>query len=198
MPEARPGCAVGPRRLACRGHASGRTVLDRSAARGPGASHSDPVPRTPRAELPDSPPCWTRSSAGTASTCRSCCSLCGTRSKASNRNCSRIWRKKTACSFPPSSRSNRMRQRWDRRGLDRVADCRDGSGARGGRCRTRVHSAHDRRVRASGRACPTFRGLYTGSMQLEADMHVHVHLENNVLFPRAARLAVNEAAPEAS
>ena len=38
-------------------------------------------------------------------------------------------------------------------------------------------------------ACPTFRGLYFGLAQLEADMHVHVHLENNVLFPRAAELA---------
>lgn len=38
-------------------------------------------------------------------------------------------------------------------------------------------------------ACPTFRGLYYGLAQLEADMHVHVHLENNVLFPRAAQLA---------
>jgi regulator of cell morphogenesis and NO signaling len=34
-------------------------------------------------------------------------------------------------------------------------------------------------------ACPTFRGLYYGLAQLEADMHVHVHLENNILFPRA-------------
>jgi regulator of cell morphogenesis and NO signaling len=38
-------------------------------------------------------------------------------------------------------------------------------------------------------ACPTFRGLYYGLAQLETDMHVHVHLENNVLFPRAAQLA---------
>jgi regulator of cell morphogenesis and NO signaling len=38
-------------------------------------------------------------------------------------------------------------------------------------------------------ACPTFRGLYYGLSPLEADMHVHVHLENNVLFPRAAWLA---------
>jgi regulator of cell morphogenesis and NO signaling len=38
-------------------------------------------------------------------------------------------------------------------------------------------------------ACPTFRGLYYGLAQLEADMHVHVHLENNVLFPRATELA---------
>jgi len=34
-------------------------------------------------------------------------------------------------------------------------------------------------------ACPTFRGLYHGLWQLEADMHMHVHLENNILFPRA-------------
>jgi regulator of cell morphogenesis and NO signaling len=37
-------------------------------------------------------------------------------------------------------------------------------------------------------ACPTFRGLYYGLAELERDMHLHVHLENNVLFPRAARL----------
>jgi regulator of cell morphogenesis and NO signaling len=39
-------------------------------------------------------------------------------------------------------------------------------------------------------ACPTFRGLYYGLAELEREMHVHVHLENNVLFPRAASLAV--------
>jgi regulator of cell morphogenesis and NO signaling len=38
-------------------------------------------------------------------------------------------------------------------------------------------------------ACPTFRGLYFGLWQLEQDMHVHIHLENNILFPRAASLA---------
>jgi len=38
-------------------------------------------------------------------------------------------------------------------------------------------------------ACPTFRGLYYGLAQLESDMHVHVHLENNILFPRATELA---------
>ena len=38
-------------------------------------------------------------------------------------------------------------------------------------------------------ACPTFRGLYYGLAQLEHEMHVHVHLENNILFPRAGRLA---------
>ena len=38
-------------------------------------------------------------------------------------------------------------------------------------------------------ACPTFRGLYYGLAQLESEMHLHVHLENNILFPRAERLA---------
>jgi regulator of cell morphogenesis and NO signaling len=38
-------------------------------------------------------------------------------------------------------------------------------------------------------ACETFRALYYGLSELEAAMHIHVHLENNVLFPRALVLA---------
>ena len=38
-------------------------------------------------------------------------------------------------------------------------------------------------------ACRTFRALYEGLAELERDMHVHVHLENNVLFPRALMLS---------
>jgi regulator of cell morphogenesis and NO signaling len=41
-------------------------------------------------------------------------------------------------------------------------------------------------------ACQTFRALYHGLAELEAAMHVHVHLENNVLFPRAV---ATQAAP---
>jgi regulator of cell morphogenesis and NO signaling len=37
-------------------------------------------------------------------------------------------------------------------------------------------------------ACPTWRGLYYGLADLERTMHVHVHLENNILFPRAMAL----------
>jgi regulator of cell morphogenesis and NO signaling len=37
-------------------------------------------------------------------------------------------------------------------------------------------------------ACETFRALYHGLSELEAAMHVHVHLENNILFPRALSL----------
>lgn len=42
-------------------------------------------------------------------------------------------------------------------------------------------------------ACPTFRGLYFGLAEFEREMHIHVHLENNILFPRAAATAI--AAP---
>jgi regulator of cell morphogenesis and NO signaling len=41
-------------------------------------------------------------------------------------------------------------------------------------------------------ACESFRALYRGLSELESAMHVHVHLENNVLFPRALRLAGGE------
>jgi regulator of cell morphogenesis and NO signaling len=34
-------------------------------------------------------------------------------------------------------------------------------------------------------ACGTFQALYQGLAELESDMHAHVHLENNMLFPRA-------------
>jgi len=42
-------------------------------------------------------------------------------------------------------------------------------------------------------ACPTFQGLFYGLEQLEREMHVHVHLENNILFPRAAELALQHS-----
>jgi regulator of cell morphogenesis and NO signaling len=37
-------------------------------------------------------------------------------------------------------------------------------------------------------ACSTFRALYEGLQALEADLHAHIHLENNILFPRAIAL----------
>jgi regulator of cell morphogenesis and NO signaling len=37
-------------------------------------------------------------------------------------------------------------------------------------------------------ACPSYRGLYAGLQDFERDLHQHVHLENNVLFPRAAKI----------
>ncbi len=37
-------------------------------------------------------------------------------------------------------------------------------------------------------ACTSFQALYSGLSQLEEDLHRHIHLENNILFPRAVRL----------
>jgi regulator of cell morphogenesis and NO signaling len=37
-------------------------------------------------------------------------------------------------------------------------------------------------------ACPSFTALYAGLQDLESDLHRHIHLENNVLFPAAAEL----------
>jgi regulator of cell morphogenesis and NO signaling len=37
-------------------------------------------------------------------------------------------------------------------------------------------------------ACPSYSGLYFGLQDLERDLHQHIHLENNVLFPQAIEL----------
>lgn len=34
-------------------------------------------------------------------------------------------------------------------------------------------------------ACPTFHAFYNGMREFEQDLHQHIHLENNILFPRA-------------
>jgi regulator of cell morphogenesis and NO signaling len=54
------------------------------------------------------------------------------------------------------------------------------------------HGASLRRVRelatdfkAPPEACATWRALYAGLEKLEAELTQHIHLENNVLFPRA-------------
>ena len=38
-------------------------------------------------------------------------------------------------------------------------------------------------------ACMSFQALYNGLGELERDLHMHIHLENNVLFPRALDFA---------
>lgn len=45
-------------------------------------------------------------------------------------------------------------------------------------------------------ACPSFRALYQALPALEADLHQHIHLENNLHFPRAVELEAR-IAPEA-
>lgn len=36
--------------------------------------------------------------------------------------------------------------------------------------------------------CVTYKALMSGLDELERDLHMHIHLENNILFPRAERL----------
>jgi len=37
-------------------------------------------------------------------------------------------------------------------------------------------------------ACMSFKGLYDGLQAMEADLREHIHLENNILFPKASEL----------
>ena len=37
-------------------------------------------------------------------------------------------------------------------------------------------------------ACPSYQALYQDLREFEADLHQHVHLENNILFPRAVEM----------
>lgn len=37
-------------------------------------------------------------------------------------------------------------------------------------------------------ACPTYHAFYDGLKEFERDLHQHIHLENNILFPRAIDL----------
>jgi hypothetical protein len=53
---------------------------------------------------------------------------------------------------------------------------------------------HERRVHR-----PTYRALLDGLAELEADLHFHIHEENNILFPlaHAAASGLQAAAHEA-
>ncbi|MEP6623880.1 MAG: iron-sulfur cluster repair di-iron protein [Acidimicrobiia bacterium] len=42
--------------------------------------------------------------------------------------------------------------------------------------------------------CASYRSFYDGLAELEADLHLHVHKENNVLFPRAVEAEARYAA----
>jgi regulator of cell morphogenesis and NO signaling len=37
-------------------------------------------------------------------------------------------------------------------------------------------------------ACISYKTLYEALLGFEADLHQHIHLENNILFPRAVAL----------
>ena len=75
---------------------------------------------------------------------------------------------------------------------------RSGAGAMAAPPINVMRSEHDtagallRRIRAlthdfavPAEACATWRGLWQGLERLEQSLHEHIHLENNILFPRA-------------
>ena len=37
-------------------------------------------------------------------------------------------------------------------------------------------------------ACNTFKALYALLEEFEQDLHQHIHLENNILFPKAVKM----------
>jgi regulator of cell morphogenesis and NO signaling len=42
-------------------------------------------------------------------------------------------------------------------------------------------------------ACISYQTLYKALTDFEVDLHQHIHLENNILFPRAIDLEVTSA-----
>ena len=49
-------------------------------------------------------------------------------------------------------------------------------------------SALSNGYRTPAGACPSYIALYHGLAEFERDLHRHVHLENNILFPRALEM----------
>jgi regulator of cell morphogenesis and NO signaling len=72
--------------------------------------------------------------------------------------------------------------------IERPIDVMEAEHASAGEALARMRAVTDGYM-APEWACPTFRGLYYGLSELESNMQVHVHLENHVLFPRAAHRA---------
>jgi len=56
----------------------------------------------------------------------------------------------------------------------------------GNALRTLRATSHGYTVPPDG--CTSFQALYKALAELEADLHQHIHLENNILFPRAIAL----------
>jgi regulator of cell morphogenesis and NO signaling len=77
--------------------------------------------------------------------------------------------------------------------LDGPIDCmmheHDDAGAALARLRDLTHG-----FTPPAEACNTYRALFAGLAELEADLHRHIHLENSVLFPAARGLQEAENA----
>jgi regulator of cell morphogenesis and NO signaling len=49
--------------------------------------------------------------------------------------------------------------------------------------------------RAPADGCTSYKALYQDLRQFEVDLHQHLHLENNILFPRAVELEATVVGP---
>ena len=67
--------------------------------------------------------------------------------------------------------------------ISRLLDDHDDAGA----LTARIHDL-SAGYRAPEGSCPTYRGLYHALEEFERDLHQHIHLENNILFPRAVEI----------
>jgi regulator of cell morphogenesis and NO signaling len=57
-----------------------------------------------------------------------------------------------------------------------------------------IHKASDG-YNTPADGCTSYQALYQDLRQFEADLHQHLHLENNILFPRAVELEATEVGP---
>ena len=57
-----------------------------------------------------------------------------------------------------------------------------------------IHKASDGYT-APADGCTSYKALYQDLRQFEADLHQHLHLENNILFPRAVELEATGVGP---
>ena len=69
--------------------------------------------------------------------------------------------------------------------------CNDDSGTRGGGNLLAEIRRLSSNFTTPDDACPTYRGFYDSLREFEQDLHQHIHLENNILFPRAIAMEAN-------
>lgn len=77
-------------------------------------------------------------------------------------------------------------------GLDDAVQALEDDHARAGAAMARLRELTEGFTAPAG-ACATWRAAFALLEEFEADLHRHVHLENNVLFPRAAALRTTGA-----
>ena len=74
-----------------------------------------------------------------------------------------------------------------RHGAQPGADDDDGARRRGREAESDAGTQPGYAVPADG--CTTYASLYRALGEFERDLHQHIHLENNILFPRAVQEA---------